>query len=280
MLNVFDYTDYRKYLLDYYQEKKKDNQAFSYNSFSIKAGFRNKGFLHTVLHGSRNLSKSSIVKIVTAIGLKKSEAEYFENLVFFNQAIDLIERTYFCEKLNSVRNTSRSVTTVQQTRRDQYEFYSKWYHSAIRSLIDMYPFKDDYQWLAKNIFPAIMPKQAKRSVELLVKLGLIEKKKNGAYALTSKNITTGNEITALAALQFHKEAAHLVEHALNTLPHDKRNVTGLTLGISENMYKQICDEITAFRARIVSMVQDDVGADRTYQLNFHFFPITNVSDRR
>jgi uncharacterized protein (TIGR02147 family) len=280
MLNVFSYTDYRKYLLDYYQEKKKDNQAFSYNSFSIKAGFRNKGFLHTVLHGSRNLSKSSIVKIVTAIGLKKSEAEYFENLVFFNQAIDLIERTYFCEKLNSVRNTSRSVTTVQQTRRDQYEFYSKWYHSAIRSLIDMYPFKNDYLWLAKNVFPAIAPKQAKRSVELLAKLGLIEKKKDGVYALTSKNITTGNEITAVAALQFHKESAHLVEHALDTLPRDKRNVTGLTLGISENMYNKICDEITAFRTRIVNMVQDDVGTDRTYQLNFHFFPITNVSDRR
>ncbi|MGA2508190.1 MAG: TIGR02147 family protein [Chitinispirillaceae bacterium] len=280
MLNVFSYTDYRKYLLDYYQEKKKDNQTFSYNSFSIKAGFRNKGFLHTVLHGSRNLSKSSIVKIVTAIGLKKSEAEYFENLVFFNQAIDLIERTYFCEKLNSVRTPSRSVTVVQQTRRDQYEFYSRWYHSAIRSLIDMYPFKNDYLWLAKNVFPAITPKQAKRSVELLAKLGLIEKKKDGVYALTSKNITTGNEITAVAALQFHKESAHLVEHALDTLPRDKRNVTGLTLGISENMYNKICDEITAFRTRIVNMVQDDVGTDRTYQLNFHFFPITNVSDRR
>ena len=39
--------------------------------------------------------------------------------------------------------------------RDQYEFYSKWYHSAIRSLIDMYPFKDDYSWLAKNVYPPI-----------------------------------------------------------------------------------------------------------------------------
>jgi uncharacterized protein (TIGR02147 family) len=98
--------------------------------------------------------------------------------------------------------------------------------------------------------------------------------------LTSNNITTGGEITALAALHFHKAAAHLVEHALDTLPRDKRNITGLTLGISETMYKNICEEIRAFREKIVSLVQDDKAADRTYQLNFHFFPITNVSDRQ
>jgi uncharacterized protein (TIGR02147 family) len=280
MPTVFDYTDYRKYLLDFYKDKKADNPSFSYNSFSTKAGFKNKGFLHTVLHGSKNLSKSSIVKIVNAIGLKKSEAEYFENLVFFNQAIDLIERTYFCEKMNSVRHSSRSVTVVQQTRRDQYEFYSKWYHSAVRSLIDMYPFKNDFAWLARSVYPPITRKQAKNSVALLEKLGLIEKHRDGDYRLTSKNITTGNEIAALAALNFHKKAAHLVEHALDTLPRDKRNITGLTLGVSETMYRKICEEIAAFRTRIVNLVQEDVGADRTYQLNFHFFPISNVSDKR
>jgi uncharacterized protein (TIGR02147 family) len=144
----------------------------------------------------------------------------------------------------------------------------------------MYPFKDDYAWLARNVFPAISVKQAKYSVRLLEQLGLVEKKNDGVYALTSKNITTGNEITALAALNFHKEAGQLVGHALDTLPREKRNVTGLTLGISKEMYQKICDEIQSFRARIVDIVQDDIGADRAYQLNFHLFPITTIHDKR
>jgi uncharacterized protein (TIGR02147 family) len=279
MLNVFEYTDYRSYLLDYYKEKKAGNASFSYNGFSTKAGFKNKGFLHTVLHGSKNLSKSSIIKLINAIGLKKREAEYFENLVFFNQAIELIERTYFCEKMNSVKLQDRSVTIVQQTRRDQYEFYSKWHHSAVRSLIDMYPFSDDYKWLAKSVYPPITTKQARKSVELLVKLGFIEKQKDGRYKLTSRNITSGNEIISLAALNFHKEATRLVEHALDTVPKEKRNITGLTLGISGNMYQKICDEIKEFRARIVNIVQDDQDADQTYQLNFHLFPITRATKK-
>lgn len=277
--NVFEYTDYRKYLLAYYNEKKMGNPAFSYNILSSKAGFKNKGFLHTVIHGTKNLSKSSIVKLANALGMKKSESEYFENLVFFNQAIDLIERTYFCEKLKDVSYPSKNVAVVQQTRRDQYEFYSKWYHSAVRSLIEMYPFTGDYERLARSIYPPITNKQAKKSVALLEKLGFIAKHKNGVYTLTNNNITTGNEITALAALNFHKEAAHLVEHALDSLPRDKRNITGLTLGISGQMYQKICDEIQSFRAKIVSMAQDDIGADRAYQLNFHFFPMTTIPDK-
>jgi uncharacterized protein (TIGR02147 family) len=280
MLNVYEYTDYRAFLKDYYKEKKAANPVFSYNSFSLKAGFKNKGFLYGAIHGSKNLSKSSIIKVSNALGLKKNEADYFENLVFFNQAIDLIERTYFCEKLNSSKPLDKSITVVHQTRKDQYEFYSTWYHSAIRSLIDMYPFKGDYAWLARNVHPRITEKQAEKSVALLEKLGFIEKQKSGVYKLTNPNITTGNEIIALAALNFHKEASRLVEYALDTVPKDRRNITGLTLGISELTYLRICEELKEFRARIVNIVQDDQEADRAYQLNFHFFPVTKILGKK
>jgi uncharacterized protein (TIGR02147 family) len=280
MPNIFEYTDYRKYLLDYYKGKKTANPSFSYNSFSLKAGFKNKGFLYSAIHGGKNLAKSSIVKVTHALGLKKNEAEYFENLVFFNQAIDLIERTYFCEKLNNVKLLDKSITVVHQTRKDQYEFYSTWYHSAVRSLIDMFPFKDDFAWLARSVYPQITVKQAEKSVALLEKLGFIEKQKDGVYKLTTPNITTGNEIIALAALNFHKQASRLVEHALNGVPMEKRNITGLTLGVSERTYQKVCDEIKDFRAKIVNIAQDDLEADRAYQLNFHFFPVTKIPGKK
>ncbi|MBN1129448.1 MAG: TIGR02147 family protein [Chitinispirillaceae bacterium] len=276
MPNVFEYTNFRIFLADYYKAKKKVFPPFSYHGFSLKAGFRSKGSLYTVINGDKNLSKSSILKIAGAMGLKKNEMDYFENLVFFNQAIDLIERTYFCEKLTTAKFCDRNVAVVQQTRRDQYEFYSTWYHSAVRSLIDMYQFKDDYAWLTRSVMPAITVKQARKSVALLQKLGMIEMGGDGYFHLTSRNITTGNEIIALAALNFHKEAAHLVERALDTLPKERRNITGLTLGISEQTYKRVCDEIRDFRARIINLVQDDQEADQAYQLNFHFFPITDA----
>jgi len=277
MPTIFEYTDYRKYLADWFERKQKEQPAFSYGVFARKAGFTDKGFFHNVIHGKRDLTKESLVKVSLAIGHSKAEAEYFENLVFFNKADELKDRNYYYDKLNGVKTNEKTAAKAQQTRKDQYDFYSQWYHCAVRSLIDMYPFKDDYRWLAKNVFPPITPKQARKSVELLEKLGLIAKQKNGTYKLTSKSITTGNEIVSLAVHNFHKEAADLAKNALESLPLDKRNITGLTLGISEKMYLKICEEITAFRSKVVQLTEQDKEADRTYQLNFHLFPITSTA---
>jgi uncharacterized protein (TIGR02147 family) len=279
MPNIFEYTDYRKYLADWFREKKESQTSFSYTTFAQSAGFSDRGFFHNVIHGRRNLTKESLVKVCRATGLSKAGSEYFENLVFFNKSSDLKERNYFYEKLSSVKNAGSVNVKARQTRKDQYEFYSKWYHSAIRSLIDMYPFKDDFSWLAKNVFPQITAKQARQSVALLERLCLIEQNKDGFYRLTSKSITTGNDIVSLAVSNFHNESADLAKNALDKLPADKRNITGLTLGISKETYQEICTEIEQFRKKIVNIAERDEKADRTYQLDFYFFPITNTEIR-
>jgi uncharacterized protein (TIGR02147 family) len=51
MVNAFDYTDYQKYLADYYNERKKQNHGFSYQSLAQKAGFGNAGFVYNIFNG-------------------------------------------------------------------------------------------------------------------------------------------------------------------------------------------------------------------------------------
>lgn len=275
MPNVFEYTDYRKYLSDWLEWKKNTTPSFSYTIFANKAGFKDRGFLHNVIHCKRDLTKVSLVKVSRAMGHEKEEAEYFENLIFFNKAVDIKDKNYFFEKLKSVKSTNRFAAIAQEIRNDQYDFYSKWYHSAVRSLIDMHPFKNNYHWLAKNIFPPITPGEAKKSVQLLERLGLIELKDEN-YRLTSKSITSGNEVTSLAVHNFHKEAADLAKNALDSVPPEKRNFTGLTLGISQKTYSNICEEIQQFRQKIIQIVEQDEDADRTYQLTFNLFPMTST----
>lgn len=275
MPDIFEYNDYRKYLADSYAEKKAKFPAFSYNNFSLRAGLKSKGFLHDVIHGKKALSKPTIVKIAQGLGLKDDEAQYFENLVFFNQASDLKERSYFFEKLQNVKPHNSDSRKVQEVRKDQYEFYSKWYHSAIRSLVGLFPVKDNYEWLAKKVFPPITPTQARKSIELLEKLGFIERREDGIFRLCDKSITTGKEALGPAILRFHLDAMELAGKCLQELPHEKRNISGLTLGISENAYRRICEEISQFQEKLMKIADDDEKADRVYRLNFHFFPISN-----
>lgn len=280
MINVFDYTDFRKYLSDYYEAMKAEKPGFSYQFLANKAGFLNKGFVYNIIQGKKVLSKSNTFKLSQALGHNRFETEYFETLVTFNQANNLNERNYYFDKLNQLQNKGKKKSEAQVIRQDQYEFYSKWYHVMIRSIIDMYEFRDDFKWLAKMVYPPISLKQAKQSVTLLKKLGLIEKQKNGIYKVTDKCLTTGNTVLSLAVQNFHVECAELAKRTLHEAPSGKRNITGLTLGISEETYNRICEEIQQFQQNIITIANSDEGADRVYQFNFHLFPTSDFDKER
>ncbi len=277
MIDIFDYIDYRKFLGDYYAERKSQTPSFSYQNFSNKAGFQNKGFIYNVISGVKNLSKSSVIKLSQAIKLKPKEADYFENLVSFNQAKNLRERNYFFEKLNAIKSNRKGLAEIRQIRKEQYEFYSNWYFSVIRSLIDMHDFKEDYNWLAKNVYPSIKPKEAKKAVLLLEKLGMIKKQKDGSYIVTDKTITAGKEIIKLGILNFQLQTISLATKAVQELNRDKRNISGLTLGITKKTYEIICKEIESFQSRILEIAEMDEEADNVYQFNFQLFPVSNVN---
>ncbi|MBN1306310.1 MAG: TIGR02147 family protein [Chitinispirillaceae bacterium] len=218
MVTIFDYSDYKKYLEDYYHERKSANPAFSYQLLAQKAGMRNKGFIYNLLKGKRSISRQNCVKVSRAIGHSRAEADYFENLVAFNHAEGLQEKKHFFERMNQIKKRGAGFTKAQLVRQDQYAFYSQWYHSAVRSLIDMYQFNGDYHLLARMVHPAITVRQARQSVELLEKLGMIVKGEDGVYRITDKSITTGKEVAGLALQNLHLTFTDLAKEAIAELP--------------------------------------------------------------
>ena len=273
---ITTFTYYRAFLLAWYKEAKGKYPGFSYQVFSESAGIKSRGFLHNVIQGKRKLSKTNIFGLSQAMRLNKYEADYFENLVSFNQAKSLRERNHFYENLSSLKTGNRILKGPQLVRNDQFEFYSKLHHSVVRSLIGLYGFKGDYEWLAKSIRPRISLSQAKKSVELLARLGFVRKQKDGSYTIVDKTIATPPELEHLAVQNFHRQAGELGLKALNELPKDERNITGVTLGISKETYKTICEEIQAFRERLLQIAGADEKADAAYHLNFQFFPVSKT----
>ena len=89
MPDICRYTDYRKFLQDYYEEARRKNPGFSYRVFSERAGIKSRGFLCNVLQGRRSLLKSNIFALAQMMRLNKVESDYFENLVAFNDAVTL-----------------------------------------------------------------------------------------------------------------------------------------------------------------------------------------------
>jgi uncharacterized protein (TIGR02147 family) len=274
MNNIFNYTDYRKFLADYYDEKKKASASFSFQNFSRRAGFTSKSFIFNVIHGRKNLSRSSALSIAQAMGLKKNETAYFESLVSFNQAASFKERDFSFEKLNSIRPSAMQNSDGRRLRQDQYEYFSKWYHAAIRAFIDIVPVKKDYALIGRMLYPPLSGRQVKNSVKLLERLGLIARNRGGTWKVCDKILTTGPEVESHAVHHFHLATMELAAKALQSLPRNERNISGLTLGISKEAYEKTREAILECQDKILAIAREDKNPDGVYQLNFHLFPLS------
>ena len=192
-INVYQFINYREYLKAYFKGRKKHDPKFSHRYLSRRLGLSSPNFIMMVMQNKRNLTRSLTFKISQEFKHDDKEAEYFENIVGFAQAKTNKEKDRYFNKMISLRRNCN----VEKIEEHQYEYYSNWYNLAIRELVTYPDFNGDFKWLAKKVSPPITPSQAKRSVDLLLKLKLI-KRKGKSFIRSSSLISTGPEVSSLA----------------------------------------------------------------------------------
>jgi uncharacterized protein (TIGR02147 family) len=274
-MNIFEYQNYRIYLKDYYDHQKAIKKGFSYRYFSKMAGINASAFLYYIIEGKRNLTKSTIVKISQAIGLCREEAEYFENLVFFNQAATISEKTAY---YNSIINIRRPID-IKQIEKEQYEYYRKWHHSVIREVVTFLHFKDDYAALGMSLRPQISAKEARESIRLLEQLGFIERDDNGLYHQTNTQIAVHPKpIESYMIEKFQMEMLDLAIKSYNDFPLSERMSSSTTFSISEDTFELIKKKTRELRREIADLALLDTAPNRVYQLTVNLFPLCRRAD--
>lgn len=269
---VFLYMDYRDFLKEWYAEAKKKHPSFSLRSFAKRAGFRSHNTLKLVMQGKRNLSTGSARQFVKGLKLERREGEYFETLVAYNQATDPEERQKFYERLLQQQEFSHVRTLLQ----DQYEYYSSWYHTAVRELVSHPDFKEDPLWISRHLSPNISPEEARQSLELLERLGLIAQAKGGRLHQTDKLLSTGPEVHSHTVAQYHRSVLDLAKSAIDRFPRDNRDISSLTLGISRAMLPVLKRRIQLFREEVMRLISTDQRTESVIQFNLQLFPLTTL----
>jgi uncharacterized protein (TIGR02147 family) len=268
MNSVKNYWDYRVFLKDFYAEKKGENSWFSLRYMGGRVSI-DPSHLVKIFQQQRHIGNSSIDVFINHCGLIGSEAEYFTNLVHFNKAKSDRDCKVFYEKLLALKGAG-----ARTLEKSKYEFYSKWYYSAILTLLDFYPFSGNYAEIAAKVTPPITEAKAKKSIALLLKLGLIRKTRQGTYCLTEKIITTGDHGHSIAVKAFQEETMRLAIEALHACPAKQRNISTVTITISENNLDRLNEVIGQFQDTLLRLAKDEVNPDKVYQLNLQLFPLT------
>lgn len=270
MINVFDYIDYRVFLREFYESKKKEIPYFSLRYIGNRVGM-DPGNIVKLFQGKRNLSKKLIAGFITLCKFNTKEAKYFEALVKFGKAKKENEVKRLFEELISIKD----ILPVK-VRADRYEFYRKWYYTAVAALLNFYEFRGDYKALASQLTPPISVKQAKESIRLLEKLTFIKRDKDGRYVLTNNLITTGEEWRSLAVRKFQEETIKLAFDSLTNHPKKERDISTLSITVSPEDLKEIKELTREYRKSVLKIVDESESPQRAYQLNIQLFPLTKV----
>ena len=268
MKPVMQYTDFREFLKDFYQERKP--YGFTFREFSKLAGYSSPVFLKLVIEGKANLSEVGTERVANATGLASTDAEYFRILVAMNQSKDAEQKKALFKELRSIAKANK----VKIVGEDQYDYYESWISPVLREALP-HMAKSKASEVADALTFKSSAAEIRKSIQVLLNAGLLSQNADGSFAQTDQKISTGNlEMPSLAVRDMHRQMGELAVRALDTIPVEERDISGLTLGVPESVLPRLRAEIADFRRRISNIVTESPETDRVYRLNVQLFPLT------
>ena len=275
MPSIFAYSDYRAFMRDAFAEKKASSR-FSWREFAKRAGYSSPVFLKLVSEEKSSLSTEGIERVGLALGLTDKEQAFFRLLVEFTHETNNAKKQRLFKEMRRIALLCKS--SVLEA--NQYDYYKEWYHSVIRELApnvsrELGSNVSLENEIAQLLVPKVPVATVKASLALLVKLGLLEKNSNGKYIQTEKHLTTGDNISSMAVRKHHENMAVLALAALESAPKEERDVSGITMGLSEAGFEALKAELANFRRKVKEIVKESESEEESvYRLNLQLFPLS------
>lgn len=269
---VSRFLDYREYLQTIYQQLKAELESYSYLSFAEDLGFSKSNVVHLMIRGKRPLSSKAAVQVAEILHLKGKDKKYFEDLVAYQNSRDPQERETLFQDLVAIK--TREVHHASDLSA-QLEFFTDWYHTAIFEFSQTQAFSSDPKLLAASLTPRIRPEQARRSLELLVELGLLQHEPaTGRYRATEKRLSTGDEIASLAVTRYHQKMIELGKESVTAVEPSQRDISSISISIPLDLLPELKSEISKFRKKLLELSEKSLEAEAVYQMNIQLFPLT------
>lgn len=269
MKKIIEYTDYRRYIADYYADRKA-RKSFTWRDFAKSAVFSSPVYLKLVAEGKYNLSEAAVERVAEAMGLRDWEVDYFKVLVSLNHAKDNESRREYFNEMLRIADVHKA-TVVEG---DSFRFFSDWKNPVIRELAPAMPGAKPLA-MARACISKITATEVSETLAFLTKAGLLKKNADGSYTQTEQFVTTGPmEITPLAVRQLHRQMGELAIDTIENVSQKERHFSGLTMGLSEKSYEKVVQKIAEFRKSVADIVMADDKMERVYRLNMQLFPMS------
>ena len=275
-INIYDYSDYRKFLQDFYELEKSFDPTFSYRVFAAAVSM-DASLLLKILQGKRHVSSKNIGNFVQFFRYKEGKAEYFREMIAYAKAkTDEDVRKHF-EALQRMRPSS-----CRELDEARYRYFQQWFYPMIRSALDVFDYRgsEHAAALGDSCIPKLTANQVECAVDALLQLGLAHQKKDGRIVPTDAHLKTQEHWLSASISEYQKSIAELAHRAIAETPKEERDISTLTMAIDSSQIQKIRDILADARKSIVKVANSMPSqiCDSVYQLNFQLFPMMKKKD--
>ncbi len=267
MENIYDYTDYRDIIRDFYQEKKKVNSKYSYNVLGAAIGL-DASHVFCITEKKRNLPIRCIPAVKKLLNLSGRAAKYFDLLITASRAKTDAAREEILAKAILLKDVKKHFLENKEQK-----YLSDWWTPVIRALIEVNQGRLDAKEIADSLEPPIGEDKVAESIDLLKELGFIQPLGNDRVRLTDAHINISGEERAQAIRQFQANVMQIGARSLNAIDPSDRDISTLTMAVDQKGFEDIKNMIQEFRKEVQIRVDKCGKPTRVLQMNLAMFPV-------
>ena len=267
MKPIVEYSDFRQYMRDYYDERKR-RSVFSWREFSKIAGFTSSSYMKVVCDGKSKLSRIGVERTGQAMGLVGFEMDYFRAMVEYGQTETEAKKKAAYENMLAIARVHK----IRVMEGELFEFYDSWHNPVVRELAPLMPGATPGE-IAKMCNPEVSAADVQKSLNFLTRVGLLKREGRDAFVQAETSIAGTPDATRLALRGMHRQMSKLATPAVD-LPVDERHFSGVTMGLSRRSYERIASLIDEFRRQVIAVAAEDRDIDQVYRLNLQLFPLS------
>jgi len=252
-ISIFKYVDFRTYFREFYSMRNKGDRRFSHRFLSEKLGDKSPSFFLKVIQGQRRLTDEQLERVCKLFELDREETRYMQSMYRFGIAKDSAEREYHLGLMVAISSPSRKELGSEAS-----DFYSEWYHSAIRALLGILDIGSDLSPILKSIHQGLSLQQVRQSMLLLERLGLIEQNEQGFWKPKENSIFFKSPIQDATMRSYRLKCLDLVKQSVSTpqSSHPPQFFT-TTMTISDDGLERIKKSLAKFRSEVRTIVSRD-----------------------
>ena len=266
-MTIYDYTDYRDIIRDFYLEKKNGNSRYSYSVLGQAIGL-NASHVFCIVEKKRNLPVRCVPAVKKVLGLTGRAARYFDFLLAASRTKSEKTKTEILAKAFQLRD----VKTHSLADKEQ-KYLSDWWTPVICALIEVNQGRVDAKEISDSLEPSIEVEKVQESIDILQELGFIQDLGNGRVKLADAHINIAGEQRAQAIRQFQANVMQIGARSLNTIAPADRDISTLTMAVDQQGFEDIKAMIQEFRKDVQIRVDKCGKPTRVLQMNLALFPV-------